>query len=237
MPEETPRRAADLEMAIDYHFRDASLLNQALTHRSFVNENTGRVTQDNQRLEFLGDAVVGLLLSREIFDRFPLSKEGDLSKIRASLVDEAGLALIANRIGLGDHLLLGRGEERTGGRGKPSILADAFEALMAAIYLDGGLDAVTALVKTQFAPLLEHHDPMVRRDFKTELQELAHQLKKAAPRYLLQRVSGPDHQRVFSVAVFSGDEVLGEGTGKTKKEAEQVAAQQGFWALKKGAGA
>lgn len=232
MPHEMVRPLTDLEKAINYYFRDSSLLTEALTHPSFVNESGGRLTKDNQRLEFLGDAVIGLLLSREIFVRFPQSQEGELTRIRASLVDEASLAQLAGRIELGSYLLLGRGEDKTGGRKKPSLLADAYEALMAAIYLDGGFEAVAALISRQFSDLLERPDfETCAGDYKTQFQEQSHQVTSLAPRYLLQGVSGPDHQRIFSVAVFIGDDLMGHGSGKSKKEAEQAAAREGILVL------
>ncbi len=226
------RPIADLENAISYRFKDRSLLNEALTHPSFVNESGGKVTNDNQRLEFLGDAVIGLLLSQEIFLRYPQSREGELTRIRSSLVDEASLALLAGMIDLGSYLLLGRGEEKTGGRDKPSLLADAYEALMAAVYLDGGLEAVAVLIRTHFSVLLERPGPQASAsDYKTQFQELAHLLTSLAPRYLLQGLSGPDHQRIFSVVVFVGDDLMGHGSGRSKKEAEQAAAREGILVL------
>lgn len=222
------------EKLINYVFTDKSLLIEALTHPSFVNESGGTVRRDNQRLEFLGDAVVGLVLSHELFNRFPDSREGELTKMRASLVDEASLAILAKAIDLGAQLWLGRGEEKSGGRNKPSLLADAYEALLAAVYLDGGIEPATAIIKNHFAPLMEKGNIRTSgRDFKTEFQELAHQVRALAPRYVLQGVSGPDHQRIFSVAAFIGEELMGEGLAKSKKEAEQAAARQGIAALEK----
>ncbi|GAB7027966.1 ribonuclease III [Geotalea toluenoxydans] len=235
MSEETTKSIAGLEKLINYDFTDKSLLVEALTHPSFVNESGGKVRQDNQRLEFLGDAVVGLVLSHELFSRFQDSREGELTKLRASLVDEASLAILARAIDLGAHLKLGRGEERSGGRSKPSLLADAYEALLAAVYLDGGIEPAAAIIKSHFASFMEKGNIRTSgRDFKTEFQELAHRLRSLAPRYLLQGVSGPDHQRIFSVAVFIGEELMGEGLAKSKKEAEQAAAEQGIASLKKG---
>ncbi|WP_243374471.1 ribonuclease III [Geotalea sp. SG265] len=234
MPDETVKPIADLEQIVSYIFTDRSLLDEALTHPSFVNESGGKVRQDNQRLEFLGDAVIGLILSHELFSRFPGSREGELTKLRASLVDEASLALLAGKIHLGAFLRLGRGEEKSGGRDKPSLLADAYEALVAAIYLDGGMEPAASMVKRHFAPLVENGEMRTTgRDFKTDFQELAHRLCGLAPRYQLQGVSGPDHERIFSVAVLLGEELLGEGAAKSKKEAEQAAARQGIALLKK----
>jgi ribonuclease-3 len=236
MSEDTVKPIATLEKAIDYDFIDKMLLVEALTHPSFINESGGKVKKDNQRLEFLGDVVIGLVLSHELFNHFPDSREGELTKLRASLVDEASLAIQAQKIHLGEYLRLGRGEEKSGGRGKPSLLADAYEALLAAVYLDGGLAQAAALIKSHLSPVVENGGMRITGDFKTELQELAHRLRGLAPRYQLQGVSGPDHDRLFSVAVFIGDEPMGAGTAKSKKEAEQSAACQGIALLKKNHG-
>ncbi len=154
MPDHSIDLLATLESAIDYRFADRSILAEALTHRSFVNESGGTWVKDNQRFEFFGDAVIDFLLSRMLLERFPRSREGELTKIRASLVDEASLASLAERIGLGACLRLGRGEEKSGGREKRSLLADAYEALMAAVYLDGGIEPVQRLVEAHFARLM-----------------------------------------------------------------------------------
>jgi len=229
MTDDSSNSLAGLESAINYHFVDRSLLTEALTHRSFVNESGGKWTKDNQRLEFFGDAVIDFLLSRMLLERFPDSREGDLTKIRASLVDEGSLASLAEEIGLGAFLKLGRGEERSGGRGKRSLLADAYEALMAAVYLDGGIEPVQRLVEAHFARLLAGREVMsAGRDFKTDFQELAHALRGSMPRYVLRGISGPDHERRFTVALFIGDELMGEGAGRSKKEAEQAAAREGI---------
>ena len=232
MSDETPESTESLEKLINYVFRDKNLLLDALTHPSFVNESDDKLKRDNQRLEFLGDAVIGMILSHELFNRFPDSREGVLTKLRASLVDEAGLAILADGIDLGSYLRLGRGEEKSGGRLKPSLLADAYEALLAAVYLDGGIEPVTSIIKNHFNAFLETTN-VPRGDFKTDLQELSHKTRNLPPRYLLQGVSGPDHQRTFSVAVFIGEEMVGEGSAKSKKEAERLAAQEGIAFLKK----
>jgi len=223
----------ELENAIDYRFTNRPLLLQALTHRSFVNESGDRSVKDNERLEFFGDAVIDFFLSDQLFERFPGSREGELTRMRASLVDEESLARLAVQLGLGTYLRLGRGEEKSGGRGKKSILADAYEALVAAVYLDGGAAPVRRLVETQFAPLMERHATgTVSRDYKTEFQELTQALRGATPRYVLKETTGPDHDRLFTVEALIGGECLGEGTGRTKKEAEQTAARAGLALLK-----
>ncbi len=234
MPDHSIDLLATLESAIDYRFADRSILAEALTHRSFVNESGGTWVKDNQRFEFFGDAVIDFLLSRMLLERFPRSREGELTKIRASLVDEASLASLAERIGLGACLRLGRGEEKSGGREKRSLLADAYEALMAAVYLDGGIEPVQRLVEAHFARLMADREALFGgTDYKTEFQEMAHALRGAAPRYVLRKVTGPDHERTFTVALFIGDELMGEGTGRSKKEAEQAAAREGLVRLEK----
>lgn len=216
-----------LEKALDYRFANREILLEALTHRSYVNELRKADTRDNQRLEFFGDAVLGLLVSRRLLERFPSTGEGDLSRLRASLVDEAALAGIAEGIRLGHYLLLGRGEEKTGGRSKKSILSDALEALVAAVYLDGGIAAAEHLVDALFAPLLESTEvDAVGRDYKTRLQELCHTLHGKGPHYVLEDTSGPDHDREFVITTRIGETVLGRGVGKSKKMAEQAAARE-----------
>lgn len=220
---------AGLESAINYRFSDRRLLAEALTHRSFLNESGDRTLRDNERLEFFGDAVIDFFLSRMLLDRFPDSREGDLSRTRASLVSEENLASLARRTGLGDFLRMGRGEEKSGGREKRSILADAYEALLAAVYLDGGASPVRELVEAHFGPVLEAAAAgSVARDCKTELQELVQSRYGAVPRYLHLPPEGPDHARTFAVHVFVGEECLGTGTGRSKKEAEQEAARAGL---------
>lgn len=216
-----------LETAIGYRFSNRELLNEALTHRSFLNEAKGAPVRDNQRLEFFGDAVLGFLVSRRLMDLLPASCEGSLSRMRASLVDEDTLSSLAERIDLGDFLVMGRGEEKTGGRRKKSVLADAFEALVAAVYLDGGVDETGRLVERFFGPLLSE---AVRgdegRDYKTRLQVLAQAAYGVAPHYVVERVAGPDHERFYTVTARVGEEAFGGGTGRSKKEAEQAAARE-----------
>ena len=214
---------APIERALGYTFRDKALLWEALTHRTFVNEAGGG--KDNQRLEFFGDAVLDFLLSDLLLVRFPDSREGELTRIRAALVDEGSLARIATGLDLGSSLRLGRGEEKGGGREKRSLLADAFEALLAALYLDGGIEPARRVVHQHFAALLETGDVLSVRDFKTGLQERARVERGQLPRYQVKQVSGPDHDRHFTVEIYLGDELMGEGEGRTKKEAEQAAAR------------
>jgi ribonuclease-3 len=220
---------AELESVINYRFSNRSLLHEALTHRSFLNESEEKCIKDNERLEFFGDAVIDFFLSNLLLERFPASREGELTRIRASLVGEENLARIARRMALGRYLRLGRGEEKSGGREKRSLLADAYEALVAAVYLDGGITPVRLLIESQFGTLLEGGAvASVARDSKTELQELSQAVHGTVPRYVHRDSSGPDHDRNFTVAAFIDEEFLGEGTGKTKKEAEQAAARAGL---------
>lgn len=233
----TKNDMAGLEDMIGYRFRDRRLLLEALTHRSFINECGDETDKDNQRLEFFGDAVLGLFVSSILLEHFPASGEGKLSKSRAALVNEKILARIADGISLGSFLRLGRGEERTGGRQKPSLLADAYEALVAAVYLDGGAAAAEAMVTKCFRPLLaETAEEAGGADYKTELQELVQQLHGEPPRYVVRDQAGPPHDRVFTVRVVVGNNCIGEGSGKTKKDAAQSAARQALAALSGTAG-
>lgn len=218
-----------LEGKLGYRFSNRELLEEALTHRTYANEAGGK---DNQRLEFFGDAVLDFLLSDLLLQRFPDSREGELTKMRAALVDEVSLARIAAGLELGAALRLGRGEEKGGGRQKRSLLADAFEALLAALYLDGGVDTARRVVHELFEPLLCRPEILCGRDAKTELQERARLLRGKLPRYQLKQVTGPDHDRRFTVEIFLGSELMGEGVGRTKKEAEQDAARAAALILK-----
>ncbi len=215
---------ARLLAAVGYSFRDPAILQQALTHRSFVNECADPSVRDNERFEFLGDRVIDLVISAELMRRHPEAREGPLSRMRALLVSEGGLARVAESIGLGDALRLGRGEELSGGRKKPSILSDAFEAFFAAVYLDGGLEearrALLGLVAFPGESGLERGDP------KTELQQRIQAQLHITPTYRLIDESGPDHEKRFGVQILVGERILGHGEGRTKKEAEQRAAAQ-----------
>ena len=232
MDDTTSEALARLEAKLGYRFRERALLVEALTHRSHLNEAPGG-SRDNQRLEFFGDAVLGFLVSQALFQQFPDKREGELTRLRAQLVDEANLARLAGEAGLGSCLLLGRGEERSGGREKRSVLADAYEALVAAVYLDGGLDAARRIVAGLVAETLDTLTAEGWRDFKTALQEAVQAGGGATPSYRLTGTSGPDHARQFTVTVLVAGIPLGEGTGRTKKEAEQAAARQGLAALHK----
>lgn len=213
-----------LQARIGYVFADLSLLERALTHRSYANESSVEV-RDNQRLEFLGDAVLGMVVTEAIFERYPGYSEGSLSKLKAQLVCEATLAEIAGRLGLGEALRLGRGEEASGGRRKPSLLADAYEALVAAIHLDRGVSQAREFVLRHHSDALSRITSPVRvRDAKSRLQELVQRERGVRPRYEIVSVEGPDHAREFTAEAVVGDEVVGRGVGRSKKEAQQAAA-------------
>jgi ribonuclease III len=218
---------AELESVLGHRFRDPRWLLQALMHSSRVPERTpDEPAESNEKLEFLGDAVLELLVSEELVRAFPDWSEGQLSKSRARLVNATALSLAAQRLGLGHHLRLGRGEEKTGGRSKPALLADAYEAIIAAVYLDAGLDAARAFVLKSLAEgaMVVEAERLGRTDHKSALQELLQSRGVAPVRYHIVEESGPDHEKIFRVEVRLPGEITAVGTGKTKKEAEQSAA-------------
>jgi len=227
----------EIQRRIEYRFRQPRLLLEALTHRSYLNEARGARESDNERLEFLGDAVLDLVVSEYLLHAFPESAEGDLSKLRARLVSERTLARVAKKIGLGEPLRLGRGETKTEGRSKPSILADALEAVFAGVYLDGGLEAAATCVKSVFSDELDSCDrSLAKGDFKTDLQELCQRAFELLPQYRTVRETGPDHEKLFEVQILIRGECHGVGVGKSKKEAEQMAAKEALEQLKKDGG-
>jgi ribonuclease-3 len=204
----------------------------ALTHKSYVNEHRDEGWEENERLEFLGDAVVDLVVSEYLMSRFPLVREGDLSKLRAAVVDEAGLAAMGRALGLGELLRLGRGEELTGGREKASLLADTMEAVIAAVFLDGGLAAAHALVDRFLDDAYAGAETgTLDRDWKTQLQEQGQARHRSSPRYRVVAEVGPEHAKIFEVEVELGGLVLGRGSGRSKKDAEQAAARVALDAL------
>ncbi|MHC1726953.1 MAG: ribonuclease III [Syntrophobacteraceae bacterium] len=225
--------AIDLEKLQDelgYRFQNRELLLRALVHRSYAYENSD-VAADNETFEFLGDSVLGLAISHLLLELFPDCDEGELSRLRSSIVNERELALIASGIELGEFLLLGKGEELSGGRQKPSLLANAFEALLAAVYLDGGLDSAVRLVQKMFHSYLEHREEdfllkALDKDYKTQLQEITQARLKLTPTYFLEAEEGPDHEKTFYMRVAIADRVLAHGSGKSKKEAQQEAAKR-----------
>jgi ribonuclease-3 len=228
---ETGQSHDDLQRRIGYDFRDPGFLREALTHSSFANEKPGGGAEHNERLEFLGDAVLGLAAAGYLCELFPDVREGELSRLRARLVNEKSLAEAARRLALGEHLLLGRGEERSGGRQKQSILADAAEALVGAVFRDGGWSEAYRVVRSFFLQTPEGGVLRAPPDAKTRLQELCQERFREAPHYRLLSQSGPSHEPIFTVAVVRGDEALAEGTGKSKKEAEQAAAEEALGKL------
>jgi ribonuclease-3 len=213
---------AKFEAKLDVSFKDAELLELALTHRSYAYEN--ELTDTNERLEFLGDAILNLCVTDLLYARFPSYLEGDLAKLRASLVSEPALADVASDLDLGEVIKLGRGESQSGGRHKPSIKADALEAVIGAVYIDGGIRGVRKLVKRLFGWRIEATvGKEIPKDPKTRLQEIVTRKHGILPRYRVVG-SGPDHAKRFRAEVFVNDEFCGEGDGRSKKEAEQAAA-------------
>ena len=216
-----------LQTAIGYRFRDRGLLEHAMTHTSRANEDVSGGVADNESLEFLGDAVLGFVVADLLFREFPECDEGEKSKMKAMLVSTATLARVAERLQLGDHLLLGRGEEKTGGRRKQALLADGCEALIAAIYLDGGIEQARAFVVRELGGLLDdmRRDGIAGQDYKSALQELVQAGNRPLPEYRVVGTLGPDHQKLFDVEVVVAGEALARATGPSKKEAEQEAAR------------
>lgn len=208
---------------------DPDLLNQALTHRSFAYENGG--LPHNERLEFLGDSVLGIVVTETLFRSFPDFPEGQLAKLRAAVVNARALAALAETLGIGTYLLLGRGEEVTGGRRKASILADAMEAIIGAIYLNGGMTAVAPFIHRCVDPMIAASARLgAGLDWKTSLQEAAASAELGVPEYLVEGF-GPDHEKEFTARVRIGGRVLGEGRGRSKKVAEQQAAEAAYLAI------
>jgi ribonuclease III len=221
---------SELESVLGYTFRDRGLLETALRHASWCNEQ-GKGIVDNQRLEFLGDAVLALTVSERLMARFPDAHEGDLSVTRAQVVSEEGLSEVARQLGFGNWLLLGKGEERSGGRAKPKLLADAFEAIIAAVYLDGGFAAAWQLVERLLTHRINAAEIMNFHDFKTRLQETVQARLKATPTYRVVQELGPDHDKRFVVAVTIGTDEWARAVGRSKKEAEQTAAAEAHFRL------
>lgn len=222
-----------LEERLGYRFNDPSLLRGALYHSSYANEHRTMGISSNERLEFLGDAVLGFVSAEHLYRKHPDLPEGELTRIRAALVCEESLHEVAQSLQLGDFLLLGKGEESGGGRRRPSILADAVEAVLAAVYLDGGIDKARELIHRV---LLDKEQEQVvesrRRDCKTELQELVQRKPNQELHYALVSESGPDHAKVFAVAVTLNGQTIGLGSGHSKKEAEQSAARSALKQMK-----
>ena len=214
----------DLEEEIGYHFKNISLLQNALTHSSYANERWHNSLLSNERLEFLGDSILGMLVAEYLFRNFPDRPEGELTRMRADMVCEKTLAGVAEKIHLGQHLLLGHGEEQGGGRSRESILADAVESVIAASFLDGGMEAALHFIKTFIlveVPVSQLHN----MDYKTKFQELVQQKKNQVLSYKLVAETGPDHDKHFEVSVSLNGKEVGQGEGRSKKRAEQEAAR------------
>ncbi len=221
-----------LEQRIRYHFKNSALMQEALTHKSFSNEQGNGTLPNNERLEFLGDAVLSLLVSQYVFREYPRFSEGDLTRLRAEVVSEKGLVTVARQLDLGAFLLLGKGEERSGGRKKNSLLANTLEALLGAVFCDGGFEAVRAMAEDLL------REPIVRAacrkagDYKTHLQELLQGRYGEVPAYQVLEAAGPAHQRTYRVEVRFRDRAVGTGQGHSKKAAEQEAARSALEYLK-----
>ena len=214
----------DLETALGYSFKNITLLQNALTHSSYANERWHDSLMSNERLEFLGDSILGMVVAEHLYRNFPNRPEGELTRMRADMVCEQSLANVANTLGLGQHMLLGHGEERFGGRTRPSSLADAVESVIAAAFLDGGFEAAAGIIRRFIlteVPVRQMHN----KDYKTTLQELVQQKKNQVLSYAMVGESGPDHDKSFQVEVSLNGNVVGEGSGSSKKRAEQDAAR------------
>ena len=215
----------DLENALGYRFSNITLLQNALTHSSFANERWHDSLRSNERLEFLGDSILGMVVADHLYRNFPDRPEGELTRMRADMVCEQSLAAVANQLGLGEHMLLGHGEERFGGKTRPSILADAVESIIAASYLDGGFEAAAGIVR-RFNLTQVPVKKLNNADYKTALQELVQQKKNQSLVYMLVGSYGPDHDKSFKVQVSLNGKVVGTGEGSSKKRAEQDAAHR-----------
>ncbi len=216
----------ELEKKLGYRFKNLGLLDRALTHRSYIHAPENEDLRANERLEFLGDSVLGMVTSRFLFENFPDKSEGDLTKLKSALVSEANLSRIAKSLSLGKHLNLSEDEEKSGGRERSSIVSDAYEALIGAIFLDGGLAPAEKMIRNQILKkYLEVTTDQTLHNYKGELLEYLQALGLGAPRYEVLQEKGPDHQKRFTIAVLVNGEKMGQGAGKNKKEAEQKAAR------------
>lgn len=222
-----------LENNLDYKFKNIELLRTALTHSSYANEQNMKNTENNERLEFLGDSILSLIVSQYLYNKYPNYPEGELTKIRAKVVCESSLAFAARKIDLGEFLLLGKGEEVTGGRVRDSILADASEALVGAIYMDSGFKVVNDLMLKIFENDIVNAvaKGSLFIDYKTELQENLQKRTKAQIEYRISREEGPDHDKIFFIDVMIDNKSVGTGSGRNKKEAEQMAAKEALLIL------
>lgn len=230
--EQARLKFAQLQDELGLHFDNANLLYNAFTHSSFVNEHRRKLFEDNERLEFLGDAVLELTVSKFLFLKFPKMSEGELTKLRAAMVCEPSLVIFANELNFGEYVLLGKGEEITGGRERPALLADCFEAFIGALYLDQGLETVVGFLEKVVFPKVELGTFSHVMDYKSQLQEMVQQNNSGSLQYEIIKENGPAHNRTFVSQVLLNDKEIGIGNGKSKKEAEQKAAQCAMRALK-----
>lgn len=222
-----------LENELNYTFKDKGFLKAALTHSSYANENKLGIINSNERLEFLGDAILNLMVSQYLYKKYPHHSEGELTKIRAKVVCESSLAYIARKIYVGDYLLLGKGEESTGGRERESILADTIEAIIGAVYMDSDYNTTNESLRDKF------EDNIVKAvangdlfsDYKTELQEKYQKYSKSKIEYIIYKEEGPEHNKIFFMNVYLNGEIIGSGEGRNKKEAEQMAAKEALISL------
>ncbi len=224
----------DVEKTIGFTFKQAAILEQIFTHRSLLNEAGNKDLQNNERLEFLGDAVLELMVTEYLFHTYPKAEEGELTSIRSALVRKENLALVARKLDLGAHLKLSRGEEKSGGREKDYILANTFEALIGGIFLDQGLVTAQSFIQTHLFPTLK---TIIKKklyiDAKSALQEYTQEYLKCTPAYKVIMDQGPDHDKVFIVGVYVKDDLIGKGTGSSKRKAEEAAAQKALAKIKK----
>jgi ribonuclease-3 len=225
MEKERVEALSKLQEEMSYRFQDLDLLNVALTHRSYANERANGTWVDNERLEFLGDSVLNVIISHLIMEYHPHCREGMLTKLRAGLVNQKFLAEISESLGINRYVLLGKGESLRGGRKRSSLISDAYEALIGAIYLDGGFEAAFRVVEKQFLPFIEAGLPD-DGDFKTKVQQVCQSRFGCTPRYQLSDLKGPEHEKTFRAEIFVGGEPYGYGIGRNKKEAQQHAARE-----------
>ena len=230
---ERKKKLEEFQDILKYKFNNIQLLNTSLTHSSYVNESKTKDIVSNERLEFLGDAIIDLVVSEYLYNKFTELPEGELTKRRASVVCESSLAFAARKIKIGEYLLLGKGEEATGGRHRESILADAFEALTGAIYMDSHYETAKEFLLSNFEEEVIYalSKGTLFKDYKTELQELFQKKNRSRIDYIVEKEDGPDHKKKFYINVVAGNKVIGKGIGRNKKEAEQNAAKQALMKL------
>lgn len=232
LPKDEMALLVEIERKLNYFFSDVTLLKKSLSHKSYINENKFPNLDHNERLEFLGDAVLELGISDLLMHYFSSSREGEMSKLRASIVNETALSELSRKLDLGKYIFLGKGEEQCDGRDKNSLLADAFEAILGAIYLDSDFTSVFKIIKLLFVPIIVRATTEdINRDYKTKLQEEVQNRFKLSPQYKLANEIGPDHEKTFEIHLYLSGRKIGEGIGKSKKQAEQNAAHNALESL------